>query len=83
LAIDRVDQWVASFGRALQGLDDHLLDLFVGHRPRAPRAGLVDEPVETLLGEALAPLGHHRPVHAQALGDLDVRQALGGQQHDP
>ena len=71
------------FGRALQRADDHLLDLLVGDRARAPRPRFVEQPIEPMLGEPIAPLGDHRTARGEPLGDLAVRQAIGGQQHDP
>ena len=41
--------------RRLQRLDDHLLDLLVGDRPRAPRPRLIGQPIEAVLGEPVAP----------------------------
>ena len=70
--------------RGLQRLDDHLLDLLVGDRPRLPRPRLIDQPIQAMLGETRERhLRDHRPLHPEPLGDLGVLQTLGRQQHDP
>jgi site-specific DNA recombinase len=59
-------------GRALQGLDDHRLDLRVGDRARPPGPRLVGQPVEAMLGEPATPLAHHRAVNPEPPRDLGV-----------
>src|SRR5215216_5307099 len=70
-------------GRGLQRAHDHLIDLLVGDRPRPPRPRLVEQPIQTLLGEPVAPLGHHRTTDPEPLGDLGVLEPVGGREHDP
>ena len=54
-------------GRALQGLDDHLLDLGVGHRPRPPRTRLVGQAVKPISGKPIPPLAHRGVTDLQPL----------------
>src|SRR3954468_1856237 len=70
-------------GRGLQRLDDYLIDLLVRDRARSPRPRLIEQAIQTLLGEAVAPLGHHRTTDPKPLGDLCVLDPVGGRQHDP
>lgn len=48
-------------------------DLGIADRARAPRAGLVDQPVEASLGESAPPHPNRRPRHSQPLGHRHVR----------
>jgi len=70
-------------GRGLQGAHDHFLDLFVGDRPRPTRPRLIDQSIEAVLREPVAPLGHHRTTDPEPLCDLGVLQAVSGREHDP
>ena len=38
--------------------------------------------IKTLLGVTLLPAPHHRPAHADPLGDFQHRQPVGREQHD-
>jgi len=82
LAIDRVDQCVASLG-GLKRADHDLLDVLVSDRPRTPRTWLVDQTIHAALGEPPTPARDRRPAHPEPLGDLGVRPAVSGLQHDP
>jgi len=70
-------------GRALQRLDDHLLDLLVGDRARPSGTRLVDEAVEAVLHKARTPLTGHIAMDSELAGDLRVVASVGRQQHDP
>ena len=69
--------------RRLQRLDDHLLHLGIGDRPRPPRTRLVQQAVQPILTEPRAPLPHRRVIDRQPLRDLRVLQPLGRRQHNP
>jgi hypothetical protein len=69
--------------RRLERLDDYLLDLGVADLARLPRSRLVGQPVQAVLGKAIAPLAHRRVPDRQPLRDLGVLEPIGGQQHDP
>jgi hypothetical protein len=55
LAIERVDQWVASVGVS-SSLDDHALDVLVADRAGLARPGLVMQAIPPALNEAVPPL---------------------------
>ena len=67
-----------------QGALDHGMHLDLRHWRDARRTGLVAQqtPQMPFLGEALLPAPHHWPADADPLGNLQHRQALGGQQDD-
>lgn len=67
-AIDARDQWVASFRRLLQSVDDHLLHLLVGDRPRRARPRLVHQSLQPPLHEPGPPLAHRQTRHPKPLG---------------
>ena len=69
-AIDRVDQCVASFGVALQRLDDHLLDLRVGDRPRPARAAAHRSARPGDARQTACATPRRRDVDPEPLGDL-------------
>jgi len=54
-----------------------------GKTGRTAPARTLLESREAFSEEALSPFAHHRPRHVQALTDLLVVQALGGEEHDP
>src|SRR5829696_7483983 len=57
-AMERVLQCVAPLGHRLQGPDEQVGDPLVGDGARGAAPGLVAQPVEPVLGEALAPLAN-------------------------
>src|SRR5258708_38811875 len=57
-AILRVLQWVRPLG-VVSSLDDDRLNLFVGDSPLRPDTRLIEQAIETLLDEPLAPLANH------------------------
>ena len=69
--------------RALQRLDDHLIDLGVGDRPRPARPRLIHQPVQPIAREPVAPLADRRDRHAQIARDLAAARTLGRSEHDP
>jgi hypothetical protein len=69
--------------RRLQRLDDHLLDLLVGDRPRPPRPRLIRQAIQAVLGKPRPPLGGHPARDPQPHRDLGVLEATGRQEHDP
>ena len=77
LAIERVDQWVASVGLLLQGLDDHRFDLVVADGARHTRPRVVGQPVEAMLDEAAAPLADRGLGSPRVSGDVTVGVPLG------
>jgi hypothetical protein len=70
-------------GRGFERLDDHFLDLLVGHRPRSARARIIGQPIESMRRKARAPRGGRVAPDPEALSDLGVAQTLGREQHDP
>ena len=69
-------------GRFAQGALDDGMHLACG-TGGMPGEGLVaQQTLNAFLGEALLPAPHHRPADADPLGNLQHRQALGGQQDD-
>ena len=67
----------------LPGALDDGMHLGLRHWRDAGRTGLVaQQTLNAFLGEALLPAPHHRPADADPLGNLQHRQALGGQQDD-
>ena len=58
LAIDRVDQWVASTGVSSRVFDDETIDVVVVDRARRSGPGLVVKALEALEQEPAAPLAH-------------------------
>ena len=54
-----------------------------GKTARAARALQVLESFEPLVAETSSPASHRLPRHPQPLADLDVRPALGRQEHQP
>lgn len=67
----------------LQRVDHDLLDEIIGDRPLCAGTRFVDQPVETPLGEPLAPLRHRRRVAADLGGDLATGQiGVLAEQHD-
>ena len=70
-------------GWLAQGALDHSMDLGLQHRRDAGRTGLVaQQTLEAFFGITLLPAPHHRPAHADPLGDLQHRQTLSRQQDD-
>src|SRR4029453_16916926 len=61
---------------------DDLLDLGVDDPPRGARAGLVGQPLQTVLEEASPPLANGRHGDAQGGGGGGVGAAVGGGQDD-
>ena len=68
--------------RLFQRLTDHLGHSVVIDAPWTTGAGLVFEPVHTLLRKPVTPLPGGLVGHAQYVADLHVGQPLGRQQHD-
>ena len=69
--------------RGLQGVDDDRFDDVVPDAAYGPGTGGVDEPVETLGGEAMAPLSNGHRVHAEVGGDLAISLPIGTAEDDP
>ena len=61
--------------RGLQRRGDQRLDLVVTDHPGPTRPRLVEQPVETVDGKPVTPLGHHPPRHTQLLGDLRITRS--------
>ncbi len=61
----------------------HLSDHLRPEHTRPTGAGSVNEAGHSLIAEALAPSRHRTDMHPQLTGNVHVRPAIGGQQHDP
>jgi hypothetical protein len=66
----------------LQGSTDRLGDRLITDLPRGAGAGLVQEPVDPLPGEALPPTADRVVIDAQPAGDRRVAQPFASQQDD-
>ena len=68
--------------RHFQRLHHDPLHLRIGHRPRGPRSGLIQQPVDTIAHEPRPPLADGRRRQAQALRDRLVVAARRTGQHE-
>ena len=83
LAIERIDQCVASAGLARRVRSDDLGNPIVLYRARPARAGLVKQTVEAILLKAPAPLAHRMLMATEFPRHHLVRQAFRATKNDP
>ena len=69
-------------GRLLQGLAHHLGHVVVADPPWSARPRLVIKSVKTPPGETLPPLSNRQVGRPETIGDGQIGQSVGCQQHD-
>ena len=67
---------------ALQGQRHHSFDLIITNATRCARSWFVDQTVQTLLHEALAPFPNRHLMNTQFCGDLLIREPTVGRKNN-
>ncbi|OCB07235.1 hypothetical protein A5644_08910 [Mycobacterium intracellulare subsp. yongonense] len=69
--------------RGLQRRGDQRFDPLITDHPGPTRPRLVEQPVEAIGGESIAPLGHHSPRDTQIVCYRGITRIPFAGKHDP